>query len=218
MQPTFASRFVDYSSLADQQLIRAALAGHQDAFSEIMYRYRDRLLNAIRNDSSCAESADDIVQDAFVRAFSALKSFRTESSFYTWLYRIALNSRRYYVRNRHRTMPLETLADHNGMNWIEPHPTPTDLVEALEECQQVRAALARLDDHHRAILVLREFEGCDYQAIAEALNVTLGTVRSRLSRARAQLRKELTQYWMPAATGPVYSDDAWTDRELSLTA
>ena len=200
MYSTIVEPFHDRSSRSDSQLIQAALAGVEDAYTEIVRRYKDRLLTSIRSDVSCSESAEDIVQDAFVRAFQKLDSFRSESSLYTWLYRIALNSRRSYTRNRHRTMPLESTLDCSGQTWMmEPRATLEDPLEAWEEREQVLAALARLDDHHRDILVLREFEGCDYQAISEALNVTMGTVRSRLSRARAQLRKELLAYWTSAA-------------------
>ena len=208
------------SSQPDSQLIEAALGGAQDAYSEIVRRYKDRLLSSIRGDVNCSEYAEDIVQDAFVRAFANLHSFRCESSLYTWLYRIALNSRRYYMRNRHRTMPLEPSPDRNGQTWmIELRMNPDDAVEAWEEREQVHAALARLDDHHRDILVLREFEGCDYRAISETLNVTMGTVRSRLSRARAQLRKDLADYWTsaPAHETPSFRGQTWPGRNLSLT-
>lgn len=211
----------DRSNQSDSQLIQAALAGVEDAYAEIVRRYEDRLVTSIRSDGSCAESAEDIVQDAFVQAFQNLDSFRSESSLYTWLYRIALNSRRYYKRNRHRTMSLESTLERAGHAWvIEPHVNLGDPVEAWEEREQVRAALARLDDHHRDILVLREFEGCDYQAISKALNVTMGTVRSRLSRARAQLRKELFAYWTsaPLRESRPLRGEAWRRRHFSLTA
>ncbi len=210
----------DHSSLSDAQLIEAALAGVEDAYSEIMRRHKDRLVTSIRGDVNCSESAEDIVQDAFVRAFSKLHLFRCESSLYTWLYRIALNSRRYYMRNRHRTMQLDAALDRPDFSWVAPQTTPEDVVEGREEREQVRAALARLEAHHRTILMLREFEGCDYQAISEALDVTLGTVRSRLSRARAQLRKELDAYWTSTEAGevPDYGDQSWPEHALSLTA
>ncbi len=221
MYSAIAEYSCDRSNLSDSQLIQAALAGVEDAYSEIVRRYKDRLLTSIRSDVNCSESADDIVQDAFVRAFQNLDSFRAESSLYTWLYRIALNSRRYYIRNRHRTRPLETVREHGGETWMmEPRANPEDAVEAWEEREQVQAALARLDDHHRDILLLREFEGCDYQAISEALNVTMGTVRSRLSRARAQLRKELAAYWTsaPCDEAPPFRGETWQRRQFSLTA
>lgn len=208
------------SELPDQHLIDAALGGVEEAYSELVHRYEDRLLTAIRSDPSCCESADDIVQEAFIRAFRKLKSFRSESSFYTWLYRIALNSRRSYLRDRQRMVQVDFAVETEGVRWGEPLASPVDFVEGREERDQVRAAMARLDDHHRAILVLREFEGFDYLAISKALDVTLGTVRSRLSRARAQLRKELTPYWncLPKGRRSEAGEQTWSASSLSLTA
>lgn len=213
------------SELSDAELIQIAKRGVEEAFFELVHRYQDRLLTSMRRDVNCSESADDIVQDAFVRAFKNLDSFRSESSFYTWLYRIALNSRRYYLRNRHRTVSLENCGDPGGKDrlgesWIDSETDPGDQAEAREECEQVRAALARLDDQNRKILLLREFDGCDYRAISLALNLTLGTVRSRLSRAREQLRRELAAYWKAApADGVTQNGDLpWVKPGLSLTA
>lgn len=186
---------LDLASLSDVEVIDAAMSGVQAAYTELVSRYQERLLAALRGDVSCSESADDIVQEAFVRAFRNLDKFRSESGFYTWLYRIAINSRRYYQRNRHRTIPLSTAWKREEMPWWEPATVPGDPIEARETGEHVWAALARLDRHHREILLLREFEGHDYQTISETLDLTLGTVRSRLSRARAQLRRELHPYW-----------------------
>ncbi len=206
------------SHLSDNELIKAALGGAQEAYFELFHRHHERLLLSLRCDLNCSESADDVVQDAFVRAFAKLDSFRCESSFYTWLFRIALNSRRNYMRNRHQNASIDFAAE--NMSWAEPETDPIDAVEAEEECDQVRAALARLDDHHREILLLREYEGCDYRAISQALDVTLGTVRSRLNRARAQLRKELGPYWHSTPPGELSqtNDRPWTHPDLSLTA
>lgn len=205
------------SQFSDRELIEAALAGAEDAYFELFDRHHERLLLALRCDVSCSESADDIVQDAFVRAFANLESFRSESSFYTWLYRIALNSRRTYMRGRHQITSIDFAAEQ--MSWAEPATDPIDAAEAGEECEQVRAAIERLDAHHREILLLREYEGCDYRAISQALDVTLGTVRSRLNRARAQLRKELGAYWHSPSPGELRQaeDRPWTRPSLSLT-
>ena len=204
----------------DAQLIQAALLGEQSAFTSLVERYKDRLFTAIRNDVGCSEIAEDIVQDAFMRAFMKLVSFRSESCFYTWLYRIALNSRRYYLRNRHRSLPLEDASEHCVQSWLEPESGPSESLERSEECVAVRHALNRLDDHHRDILLLREFEGFDYRRIADVLHLTMGTVRSRLSRAREQLRKELSGYWAakPQDPSPRFRQEDWEDRQLSLTA
>jgi RNA polymerase sigma-70 factor (ECF subfamily) len=219
MHITCDPRSLHLTSLSDHELVQAALGGVEEAYAEIVRRHKDRLVSTIRGDISCGDSAEDVVQDAFVRAFAKLESFRGESSLYTWLFRIALNSRRSYIRDRRRAQTFDSTAERYGLDWCETASTPSESVESKEECEQVRAALARLDDHHRAILMLREFDGCDYQAISEALKVNLGTVRSRLNRARAQLRKELAGYWTstPQGESPRFREPAWEEPKLSLT-
>ena len=182
------------STHSDQDLIEAARRGEQFGFEQLVNRYQNRLFVSLRNDVGCPILAEDIVQEAFVRAFRHLDSFKAESSFYTWLYRIALNSRRPYIRNRGVTVPIDALGEGPRQVWSENRDTPPNRVERSEELQQVRAALARLPEHHRRILILREFEGFDYQSIADVLHVKKGTVRSRLARARIRLKKELTSY------------------------
>ena len=184
---------------SDSDLIASALAGNQASYTKLVDRYQGRLTSAIRTKVACSGIADDIVQDAFVRAFNSLHSFRSDSGFYTWLYRIALNSRRYYIKNRHRISSLdethETCQPTGRLSCIDTVEGPVACLERTEDCHAVNLAMQRLDTHHREILRLREFEGFDYRRIAESLHLTIGTVRSRISRARAQLRKELTTYW-----------------------
>lgn len=181
-------------SATDRELIEAARLGRQYGFEQLVDRYQHRLFIAIRNDVGCPNLAEDIVQEAFVRAFRFLDSFKQQSNFYTWIYRIAMNSRRDYIRNRGRTMSLETVGENSCQASSDTRESPSGRFERTEDQQQVRAALSRLSEHHRRILILREFEGCDYQSIADRMHLNKGTVRSRLARARAQLRKELTAY------------------------
>ncbi|MDE0866624.1 MAG: sigma-70 family RNA polymerase sigma factor [Rubripirellula sp.] len=209
---------------SDSQLIASALAGHQCGYTKLVSRHQDRLLTAIRDKVVCNGIAEDIVQDAFVSAFKNLKSFRSESGFYTWLYRIALNSRRYYLRNRHRTTTLneahETCQPARHASCLDNVDGPLECLERVEDCAAVDLAMNRLDEHHREILYLREFEGFDYRRIAEVLHLTLGTVRSRISRARAQLRQELTVYWTakPIELGCRLVSGQHCDQTFSLTA
>lgn len=184
---------------SDSHLIASALSGDQRAYTILVDRYQGRLTAAIQNKVACWDLADDIVQDAFVRAFKNLHSFRRESGFYTWLYRIALNSRRYYLQNRHRLSSLdethEACQPVGRSSCLEGSQEPLACLERTEDCRAVSLAMQRLDSKHQEILRLREFEGFDYRRIADALHLTMGTVRSRISRARAQLRKELVTYW-----------------------
>jgi len=186
------------SQESDSQLIALAIDGHQNAYAALVTRYQDRLLAAIRTTVVCSGIADDIVQDAFVRAFKHLESFRSECGFYTWLYRIALNSRRYYLRNHHRMTTLDRTHENSLPSRhasCRDDPGPLECLERAEDCEAVHLAMNRLDEHHREILRLREFEGFEYRRIAEVLHLTMGTVRSRISRARDQLRQELSGYW-----------------------
>lgn len=199
MQIQFPTASAVNGSDSDSHLITSALAGNQAAYARLVDRYQGRLTSAIRSKVTCSGLADDIVQDAFVRAFNSLHSFRSDSSFYTWLYRIAINCRRYYTKNRHRITSLdethETCRPLGRSSCLDAVEGPLACLERREDCEAVNLAMQRLEVHHREILRLREFEGFDYRGIAEALHLTMGTVRSRISRARAQLRKELTNYW-----------------------
>ena len=159
-----------------------------------MHRYQNRLFVSIRTSVQCPILAEDIVQEAFLKAFQHLDSFKLQSEFYTWLFRIALNSKFEYFRRAKKTFSIDSVEvesiPHRPRSWD----SPTMRVERNEQQNQVRDALARLEDHHRSILMLREFEEFDYQTIATILDVKIGTVRSRLARARARLRGELKAY------------------------
>ncbi len=181
-------------NVADRDLIEAAQGGDRSGFERLVLRYQDRLFVSIRNSVHCPILAEDIVQEAFLKAYQYIDSFKHESGFYTWLYRIALNSRLTYFRRLKKTLSLESVEHESIPMRSRSWESPTGRAERDEQQNQVRDALARLEDHHRLILMLREFEDFDYQTIATILDVKIGTVRSRLARARARLRVELTEY------------------------
>jgi RNA polymerase sigma-70 factor, ECF subfamily len=137
------------------------------------------------------EDAKDAVQEAFVQAFLNLKSFQGSSAFYTWLYRIAYNVAATRRRRKRPEVSLEVTREHSGMEPLDDARSPAEQLEGEERSEQVRRALARLSDEHRNVLVLREIEGCCYETIAEILALPVGTVRSRLHRARWEMRNEL---------------------------
>ena len=175
----------------DAQLIRDTLAGDSAAFGQLVCKYQDRLYSALAHMLRAPEEARDVAQEAFVQAFVKLETFRGSSAFYTWLYRIAFNISVSRKRRQRTVLSLDRTRDLSGE---EPLDTawPAERMERGERAVQVRAAMAVLSDEHRAILVLREVEGFDYEQIADVLDVAVGTVRSRLHRARAQLRELLT--------------------------
>ncbi|QDV70432.1 ECF RNA polymerase sigma factor SigW [Rosistilla carotiformis] len=189
-----SSTILEIQSMSVPELITAAKLGDTDAYAEVVMRYQDRLYGVMRHYVGCPILAEDIVQDAFVRAYIHLGSFRQESEFYTWLYRIALNARRSYSEKQRRWVPIESATESDRRHGRQVEESPSAEIERSESCEQVRQAMKRLDESFREVLVLREFEGYDYQKIAEILEIRIGTVRSRLSRARSQLRRELSAY------------------------
>ncbi len=175
----------------DIQLIDDTLKGNSSAFGHLVTKYQDRLFNTLVHVLGCTEEARDVCQDAFVQSFVKLASFKRQSAFYTWLYRIAFNlaSSR---RRRHRpTMSVEQNRELTGDEPISRGGGPSEPIERREQVAQVRSALAKLNEEFRSVLVLREIDGHDYETIAEMLELPLGTVRSRLHRARMELRDQL---------------------------
>jgi RNA polymerase sigma-70 factor, ECF subfamily len=175
----------------DSQLIDETLGGNSAAFGQLVLKYQDRLYNTIAHVLGSTDEAYDVVQDALVQAFVKLESFHRESAFYTWLYRIALNLA---VSRRRRHKPHVSVEQTREVTGEEPPGRlagPSDRLEQQERAAQVQAALATLTDEHRTVLVLREMDGYCYEEIGEILDLPVGTVRSRLHRARLQLREQL---------------------------
>ena len=187
---------------SDDELIAACANGRRDAFGELVERYQDRVFNLTYRLTGSEEEAADAAQEAFLKAYRGMKSFRREASFYTWLFRIAVNE----VRSRHRfrsVRPAEVSmyadAGHgaddsarDGGRLAEdlraPVPDPSDEAIRAERKLLVENALARLEPEQRMMIVLRDIEGRDYGEIAELLECPRGTVKSRLHRARTALK------------------------------
>jgi RNA polymerase sigma-70 factor (ECF subfamily) len=180
----------------DTQLIDETLAGRAAAFGHLVQRYQDRLYNSVVHVVGNAEDARDVVQEAFVQAFLKLDTFRGSSAFYTWLYRIAFNVAASHRRRRRPTCSVEYARETSGLEPMDTGNGPTEKLEQKECCRQVRQAIGQLSEEHRVVLVLREIDGCCYDAIASILELPLGTVRSRLHRARMQLREQLREVLM----------------------
>ena len=175
----------------DAQIIADVRGGNSAAFGELVLKYQDRLLNAVAYISGSRDEAEDVAQDAFVQAYTKLNSFGGNSAFYTWLYRIAINAAISRKRKRKGAASLEARYDEQGAEPADDLEGAEARVLREERAGQVQVALAALTDEHRAILVLREMEDCDYDQISEILDVPVGTVRSRLHRARLQMREQL---------------------------
>lgn len=175
----------------DAQLIDESLTGQSDSFGQLVQKYQDRLFNTMVHVTGSRKEAEDVVQDAFVLAYVKLEMFAGKSAFYTWLCRIAFNIS---VSRRHRKRPevsVESMREASGNEPTDGAETAEQYAERREREAQVYVALDQLSDEQRSILVLREMEGCCYEAIAEVLELPVGAVRSRLHRARSQLRENL---------------------------
>ncbi|MEM8864020.1 MAG: sigma-70 family RNA polymerase sigma factor [Planctomycetota bacterium] len=185
----------------DNRLIDAALAGDRSAFGQLVERHQDRLVNALVRFTGSPEDAHDIAQDALVQALTKLDRFRRDSAFFTWLYRIAFNRAVSVSRKRRERVSLDGLREDGGVEPNSTGPRPEEHTLGCERVELVHQALATLAEDHRQVLVLREFDGLDYQQIAEIVEVPVGTVRSRLFRARSQLREALEPHGFDETNG-----------------
>lgn len=175
----------------DFQLIDEALAGRSAAFGELVAKYQDRVYNTLVHVTGSCEDARDVAQEAFVQAFVKLESFERASSFYTWLYRIALNLAISLRRRKSPSVSMDELRQQTGLEPVADDDHPAEPLYRSERARQVHAALAELSEEFRTVIVLREMEDYSYEEIAAMLEVPVGTVRSRLHRARMLLREQL---------------------------
>jgi RNA polymerase sigma-70 factor, ECF subfamily len=206
------------SASGEIALLRRAQGGDRAAYGQIVLLYQDRIYNAVLRIVGDAEEARDIAQEAFTRGLMKLDSFRGDASPYTWLFRIAVNLAISQLRKvqRRRVFSLDAPSNGNGRGHSgtggggddqasglldritsDSAPTPAEANENRERDAQVIAALGRLDAEYRAVLVMRDIEGFDYQQMADILELPLGTLKSRLFRARLALREELKDYFAP---------------------
>ena len=176
---------------SDADLIRQTLQGDNGAFGELVRMYQNRLYNSVMCIVRCQADAEDIVQEAFVRAFVKLKDFRQDCAFFTWLYRLAMNLAITHIRRKEPAVSLDAHRESGFSEPIDQEESPVDSLMREERAPAIAAALARLNEQHRTILVLREIERFDYATIAEVLRLNVGTVRSRLHRARMHMRRLL---------------------------
>lgn len=200
----------------DATLFRRARSGDRGAFGSLVLLYQDRVYNMLVRMVGDREEARELAQEAFTRALMKLPGFRGEAQPYTWIFRIAVNlaiSRLRKVRRR-RVFSLDQPGAVGGEERCDDQASglvqrladdgscdPAGVVERRERDQQVLAALGRVDPEHRALLVMRDIEGFDYQQMAELLELPLGTLKSRLFRARKALLEELKDYFAPDMPG-----------------
>ena len=176
----------------DRILVARSRAGDLEAFGALVRRYQDRLYGALVAVVGNEQDALDIAQEAFVRAFGAIAGFRRDAAFYTWLYRIAFNVA---ASRRRKRVPGTDAPEHVWSDWAHKNPStqdnPVRRAEEAERARAVRSAIAGLEEDQRGVIVLRELEGLSYAEIARVMGVEVGTVKSRLHRARKTLAARL---------------------------
>ncbi len=177
----------------DKQLVEDTLAGKTESFELLVRKYQDRLYNTLVHVTGSTHEAEEVAQDAMLQAYAKLNTFRGNSSFYTWLYRIAFNQSVSRNRKKRPRVSLDQIQANAGVDPPDASERPEARIERTERSQQVHDALNQLSEEFRTILVLREMEDCDYETISEMLGIPIGTVRSRLHRGRTMLRDYLRE-------------------------
>jgi RNA polymerase sigma-70 factor (ECF subfamily) len=181
---------------SDQQLVERVQAGEKAAFDLLVRKYQHRVLKLVSRFVSDAAEAEDVAQEAFIKAYRALASFRGDSAFYTWLYRIAINTaKNALVSNRRRPvdfdLDLQDPEQYDRHARLKEGDTPEGVLLTEEIRSVVEKAMEQLPEDLRTAIVLRELEGLSYEEIAEAMDCPVGTVRSRIFRAREAIDKKL---------------------------
>ena len=189
--PAAITKSKELAALDDSGVVAAYLAGSYRAFDLLVERYQKRLLNFVFRTIGDRERAEDLVQEVFIRVHRHLHRFDQSKKFSTWIYTIASNLAKNELRNRSRS-PLvlfQTIrknweADHRPLQFEDKHHKPDDMYRKRHLVELVQESVAQLPEHHRVVFVLRELEGKTYEEIAEITDCNLGTVKSRLNRAR----------------------------------
>lgn len=180
----------------DQELVRRVQAGDQSAFNLLVLKYQHRVLKLVGRFVNDPTEAEDVAQEAFLKAYRALASFRGDSAFYTWLYRIAINTAKNALVSQRRRpvdfdLDLQDPDQYERQAKLKEADTPEGVLLTDEIRTVVEEAMEQLPEDLRTAIVLRELEGLSYEEIAEAMDCPVGTVRSRIFRAREAIDKRL---------------------------
>jgi RNA polymerase sigma-70 factor (ECF subfamily) len=180
----------------DQELVRRVQAGDQSAFNLLVLKYQHRVLKLVGRFVNDPTEAEDVAQEAFLKAYRALASFRGDSAFYTWLYRIAINTAKNALVSQRRRpvdfdLDLQDPDQYERQAKLKEADTPEGVLLTDEIRAVVEEAMEQLPEDLRTAIVLRELEGLSYEEIAEAMDCPVGTVRSRIFRAREAIDKKL---------------------------
>ena len=190
-EPDVSSGGPQLETNSDPALVAAAARGNRQAYEQLVRKYQDRLMLTVGRVVRDRSDAEDVCQEAFLRAFVHLPTFTGRSAFFTWLCRIALNVAIGEHRRRTRAPFRELPAETARQEPIDRGDRPGDRLMRRESVSRLRQALAALPPDQRAVLVLRAVNGLNYHEISRRLDLNIGTVRSRLHRARQELRELL---------------------------
>ena len=181
----------------DQQLVEQVQRGDKQAFNLLVVKYERRLARLLSRFVRDPHEVEDIAQEAFIKAYRALSTFRGDAAFYTWLYRIGINTAKNYLMARGRRVPTSTEYNSEEAEGFEDATslqdlnTPENMLLSKEVAQVVNEAMAALPEDLRTAISLREMEGLSYEEIAETMGCPIGTVRSRIFRAREAIAARL---------------------------
>lgn len=187
--------------LADAELVQKASAGDKEAYRALVEKYQQRVYTIALDVVKSPEDAEDIAQEVFVKAYLSLRDFKGQSSFYTWLYRIAYNMAIDFRRRVSRRGGAAVEFDESRLDSaVEAVPgtqsrfgSPQEVMLRKEESQQIQRVLSQISPEHRAVITLREIDGLSYEEIADVVGVSKGTVMSRLHYARKRLQEGLKE-------------------------
>lgn len=180
----------------DQELVQRVQQGDKSAFDLLVIKYQHKIVHLVNRYVKDPSEAQDVAQDTFIKAYRALGDFRGDSAFYTWLYRIAINTAKNYLLSRSRRH-FDYEIDVQDAEQVENAPqlknieTPENLLMNEQIVAVIKSAIERLPEEMRIAITLREFEGMSYEEIAEAMDCPIGTVRSRIFRAREAIDQKL---------------------------
>ena len=184
------------SEQLDEDLVLRVQQGDKSAFDLLVIKYQHKIIQLVNRYVKDPSEAQDVAQEAFIKAYRALGNFRGDSAFYTWLYRIAINTAKNYLVSRSRrssdyevdVQDAEAIENAPQLQGME---TPERLLLNQEIIDTIKTAIDKLPDEMRTAIILREFDGMSYEEIAEAMDCPVGTVRSRLFRAREAIDNKL---------------------------
>ena len=181
---------------ADLELVRRVQAGDKKAFDVLVLKYQQKVVNLVNRYMHDQDLSMDVAQEAFIKAYRGLKNFRGDSAFYTWLYRIAINTAKNHLVSKARRMPATDIdaqeaEQYEGADALRHVDSPEHEVLKEEIHHTINAAMQALPSDLRTAITLRELEGLSYEEIATTMDCPIGTVRSRIFRARESIEKEL---------------------------